>query len=379
MKAAENTSIYIPDDLYALDIPPAAFKVLTKLATYKDGFFSTIQNLCLKTNMIRKTVDRSLKTLMKLGIIFFDETERAGVIKIDWNTIKEMAEENRVEEQPSLLAGVSSRKARKRRSNIYTRHDNTVKSAVNRNVGNLSEDCGKVVGKKSETIDQNKIIGQNVQISWTKCPIANRDINRYINISFIPVDKAPKKQEQKISSEIATATHEEQKATKKSASEFKYRSQTVKTCLDGVDYIVHYDERGYVDHAEYAITPEPGVHPAETSEVRGRENRDDAISSTLVEIMTNEFNYTTSGAKKMVDKMRSYYNRNGYWEYRHGFYEERGNTNTRRIACNTSMLRNIVKTWDKSEKMQQLKITRELEALFPKPDTDSYSSRKYRY
>ena len=170
---SNSTPTYIPEDFFFVSATANARLVLMFLSTFKDGFFSTIQNLCLMTNLSRKTVDRALKDLFAKGLIYLDNSERDNVIRILPDAIKRNAAFNRAKEQPHLLP--KNKKAKTGSTKKFL-------SAAS------SKDMDKMTNEKQDQLvkmsnSENSEIGQNVQSDWSKCPITKRDTNIYTNIN----------------------------------------------------------------------------------------------------------------------------------------------------------------------------------------------------
>ena len=156
----DTITSYVSDDLMQLELAPAPKIILVALSTFKNGYYSTMNNLALKVNMPRRTIQRSLKTLKERGYVYIDETD-VGNIKLLTTNIMKDAEKVRVESmQPTLLKKMQKKSKAKKVDPV----ENSVERVTNSHMGatNCHRGCDNLSHSynKDLNIDKNKYIYQ---------------------------------------------------------------------------------------------------------------------------------------------------------------------------------------------------------------------------
>lgn len=338
---SNSTPTYIPEDFFFVSATANARLVLMFLSTFKDGFFSTIQNLCLMTNLSRKTVDRALKDLFAKGLIYLDNSERDNVIRILPDAIKRNAASNRAKEQPHLLP--KNKKAK---------------------TGSTSKDMDKMTNEKQDQLvkmsnSENSEIGQNVQLDWSKCPIAKRDTNIYTNIniykdlSTIKTIGDEKNFERDFGSDhihISEKEKSEKQVARSQGKNGKPRNVTVRQIVQGYEVLVTYDENGEVDDAHFIDGDVLDRRPSEDKIQQNMQevNHTDALEQTLRHIITTTFMLSKDEAEQLLGRMRKYYAKSGTWRFKRG--------NSKKVVISEKMLKSIVSTWIRNDQRQKQKV-----------------------
>lgn len=335
---SNSTPTYIPEDFFFVSATANARLVLMFLSTFKDGFFSTIQNLCLMTNLSRKTVDRALKDLFAKGLIYLDNSERDNVIRILPDAIKRNAASNRAKEQPHLLP--KNKKAKTGSTKKF-----------------LSAASSKNMDKMSNS--ENSEIGQNVQSDWSKCPITKRDTNIYTNInvykdlSTIKTIGDEKNFECDFGSDHIHISEKEKSEKQVARSQSKNqnpRSVTVRQFVQGYEVLVTYDENGEVDDAHFIDGDVLDRRPSEDKIQQNMQevNHTDALEQTLRHIITTTFMLSKDEAEQLLGRMRKYYAKSGKWRFKRG--------NSKKVVISEKMLKSIVSTWIRNDQRQKQKV-----------------------
>lgn len=154
----DTITSYVSDDLMQLELARAPKIILVALSTFKNGYYSTMNNLALKVNMPRRTIQRSLKTLKERGYVYIDETD-VGNIKLLTTNIMKDAEKVRVESmQPTLLKKMQKKSKAKKVDPV----ENSVERVTNSHMGatNCHRGCDNLSHSynKDLNIDKNKYI-----------------------------------------------------------------------------------------------------------------------------------------------------------------------------------------------------------------------------
>ena len=388
----DTINSYIPEEYFFINATANARLVLMFLSTFKDGFFSTIQNLCLLTNLSRKTVDRALKDLFAQGFIYLDNTERDGVIKLLPEVIKNKAAANKAKAQPHLLP------KRKKSKTGATQKKGTAKTGSTQKI--FSENLAKMTNEVSHNLNtelvkmsnsENESIGQNVQHDWSKCPITKGDINIYTNsniykdLSTINNLGAQKNSAQDDSdlvlnfSEVDPAESDHQEEDQSSKQEQRKKSvrtarsslknKTVRRMYDGIEFLVIYDENGEVDDAHYIDEHGRLDHRPSEETIRKnsqKQNHTAALELTIRHIITNDFHLSQDEAEQLLGRMRNYYAKSGQWRFRHG--------NSKNVAISEKILHSIVRTWLRNDQRQRQKQITQQASCTSLPDL--YGSNK---
>ncbi|MDY6416512.1 MAG: hypothetical protein SPK70_02395 [Succinivibrio dextrinosolvens] len=334
---SNSTPTYIPEDYFFVSATANARLVLMFLSTFKDGFFSTIQNLCLMTNLSRKTVDRALKDLFAKGLIYLDNSERDNVIRILPDAIKRNAASNRAKEQPHLLP--KNKKAKTGSTKKF-----------------LSAASSKNMDKMSNS--ENSEIGQNVQSDWSKCPITKRDTNIYTNINVykdLSTNKTigdEKNFECDFGSDHIHISEKEKSEKQVARSQSKNqnpRSVTVRQFVQGYEVLVTYDENGEVDDAHFIDGDVLDRRPSEDKIQKNMQeaNHTDALEQTLRHIITTTFMLSKDEAEQLLVRMRKYYAKSGKWRFKRG--------KSKNVVISEKMLMSIVSTWIRNDNRQKQK------------------------
>jgi len=344
---SNSTPTYIPEDFFFVSATANARLVLMFLSTFKDGFFSTIQNLCLMTNLSRKTVDRALKDLFAKGLIYLDNSERDNVIRILPDAIKRNAAFNRAKEQPHLLP--KNKKAKTGSTKKF------LSAASSKDMDKMSNEKQDQLVKMSNS--ENAEIGQNVQSDWSKCPITKRDTNIYTNNNIYSTQYNKTIGEEKISERDCSSDHihisEKEKSEKqKSCSQSKNqkpRNVTVRQFVQGYEVLVTYDENGEVDDAHFIDGDVLDRRPSEDKIQKNMQeaNHTDALEQTLRHIITTTFMLSQDEAEQLLGRMRKYYAKSGTWRFKRG--------NSKKVVISEKMLKSIVSTWIRNDQRQKQK------------------------
>lgn len=356
---SNSTPTYIPEDFFFVSATANARLVLMFLSTFKDGFFSTIQNLCLMTNLSRKTVDRALKDLFAKGLIYLDNSERDNVIRILPDAIKRNAASNRAKEQPHLLP--KNKKAKTGSTKKFL-------SAVS------SKDMDKMTNEKQDQLvkmsnSENAEIGQNVQSDWSKCPITKRDTNIYTNSNIYSTQYNKTIGEEKISergSEVSDHEHISENSESETVVSRPHnqnpRNVTVRQIVQGYEVLVTYDENGEVDDAHFIDGDVLDRRPSEDKIQQNMQeaNHTDALEQTLRHIITTTFMLSADEAEQLLVRMRKYYAKSGKWRFKRG--------NSKNVVISEKMLKSIVSTWIRNDQRQKQKAQ-----LKAQDDYSSYS------
>ena len=344
---SNSTPTYIPEDFFFVSATANARLVLMFLSTFKDGFFSTIQNLCLMTNLSRKTVDRALKDLFSKGLIYLDNSERDNVIRILPDAIKRNAACNRAKEQPHLL--VKNKKAKTGSTKKFL-------SAAS------SKDMDKMTNEKQDQLvkmsnSANAEIGQNVQSDWSKCPITKRDTNIYTNINIYKDLSTIKTIGDEKNFERGSEVSDHEHISENSESETVVsrphnqnpRNVTVRQIVQGYEVLVTYDENGEVDDAHFIDGDVLDRRPSEDKIQQNMQeaNHTDALEQTLRHIITTTFMLSADEAEQLLVRMRKYYAKSGKWRFKRG--------NSKNVVISEKMLMSIVSTWIRNDKRQKQK------------------------
>ena len=350
---SNSTPTYIPEDFFFVSATANARLVLMFLSTFKDGFFSTIQNLCLMTNLSRKTVDRALKDLFAKGLIYLDNSERDNVIRILPDAIKRNAASNRAKEQPHLLP--KNKKAKTGSTKKFL----SVAS---------SKDIDKMTNEKQDQLvkmsnSENSEIGQNVQSDWSKCPITKRDTNIYTNINIYKdlstiktigdeknFERGSEVSDHEHISEISESEKSEKQVSCSQSKNQKPRNVTVRQFVQGYEVLVTYDENGEVDDAHFIDGDVLDRRPSEDKIQQNMQeaNHTDALEQTLRHIITTTFMLSADEAEQLLGRMRKYYAKSGTWRFKRG--------NSKKVVISEKMLMSIVSTWIKNDQRQKQKV-----------------------
>ncbi len=284
---------FIPAPLTSLGLSPAYTLVLTILSCFSEGWYGSTLNLSIRAGVSERTVTRALKALHGYGYIYETIENGFSVIRLNESKILEVYERERVHEQPELLM---------RNTHVSLKADNTTKNApVNTIVGNLSETCGKV---EDNTDRMSENDGQIVRNAMTKCPLIY--INTNSNIQFIYI-----KNKQKENSEnTITKSHK---------------------IIDGVDYVVFYNEYGPCDayrsddgtleteildectqviSESHAVTPKKAI----TQKVPSAAENAVAIKTLLI----SNYKKSEEQANELISRMSAYYAKDSTWSFKHG-------------------------------------------------------------
>lgn len=283
----DTITSYVSDDLMQLELAPASKLILIALSTFKNGFYSTMNNLALKVNMPRRTIQRSLKTLKERGYVYIDETD-VGNIKLLTTNIMKDAEKVRVEAmQPSLIKRT---KKKAKTMPVEKPVENSIEGVTNCHMG--ATNCHRGCDKMSHSYNKD----------------LNIDTNKYIYRS----DLNSKEQEQIFESqERDQEVQDEATVTQK-----PQKVRIVKKNVRGIDLLITYDERGEMIGSEFVDYEHAFNKIDETN------NKNEVIASTLRQTLSDVYKLSASDVEQLVERMHSYYAKDGTWRYRKGNRKE---------------------------------------------------------
>lgn len=265
----DTITSYVSDDLMQLELAPAPKIILVALSTFKNGYYSTMNNLALKVNMPRRTIQRSLKTLKERGYVYIDETD-VGNIKLLTTNIMKDAEKVRVESmQPTLLKKMQKKSKAKKVDPV----ENSVERVTNSHMGatNCHRGC------------------DNLSHSYNKD--LNIDKNKYIYRSDLNSKKQGEvPQNQKV--------------------------RIIKKNVRGIELFITYDERGEMINSEFVD------YEHAFDNIDEKNNKNEVITSTLRQTLSDIYKLSASDVEQLIEKMHSYYVKDGTWRYQRGNRKE---------------------------------------------------------
>ena len=250
----DTITSYVSDDLMQLELAPAPKIILVALSTFKNGYYSTMNNLALKVNMPRRTIQRSLKTLKERGYVYIDETD-VGNIKLLTTNIMKDAEKVRVESmQPTLLKKMQKK-------------------------------------SKAKKVD----------------PVEN-------------------------SVERVTNSH-------------------IKKNVRGIELFITYDERGEMINSEFVD------YEHAFDNIDEKNNKTEVITSTLRQTLSDVYKLSASDVEQLIEKMHSYYVKDGTWRY------QRGN----RKEISLSQLTRLCEHWVNNLKKTRQRFKQQSDCVYEEP------------
>lgn len=285
----DTITSYVSDDLMQLELAPAPKIILVALSTFKNGYYSTMNNLALKVNMPRRTIQRSLKTLKERGYVYIDETD-VGNIKLLTTNIMKDAEKVRVEAmQPSLI---KKTKHKAKTKLVEKSVENSIEEVTNSHMG--ATNCHRGCDKLSHSYNKD----------------LNIDKNKYIYRS----DLNSKEQEQIFESlDHDQEVQDETTVTQKPQNQ---KVRIVKKNVRGIDLFITYDERGEMINSEFVD------YEHAFDNIDEKTNRNEVITSTLRQTLSDVYKLSASDVEQLIEKMHSYYVKDGTWRYQRGNRKE---------------------------------------------------------
>lgn len=279
----DTITSYVSDDLMQLELAPAPKIILVALSTFKNGYYSTMNNLALKVNMPRRTIQRSLKTLKERGYVYIDETD-VGNIKLLTTNIMKDAEKVRVEAmQPSLI-----KKTKKAKTKLV---ENSIEGVTNSHMG--ATNCHRGCDKLSHSYNKD----------------LNIDKNKYIYRS----DLNSKEQGEVFETQEHDLEVQNQTVAQKPQNQ---KVRIVKRNVRGIDLLITYDERGEMINSEFVD------YEHAFDNIDEKTNRNEVITSTLRQTLSDVYKLSASDVEQLIEKMHSYYVKDGTWRYQRGNRKE---------------------------------------------------------
>lgn len=315
----DTITSYVSDDLMQLELAPAPKIILVALSTFKNGYYSTMNNLALKVNMPRRTIQRSLKTLKERGYVYIDETD-VGNIKLLTTNIMKDAEKVRVESmQPTLLKKMQM--------------ENSVERVTNSHMGatNCHRGC------------------DNLSHSYNKD--LNIDKNKYIYRS----DLNSKKQGEVFENQAHELELQEQTVDLKPQNQ---KVRIVKKNVRGIELFITYDERGEMINSEFVD------YEHAFDNIDEKNNKNEVITSTLRQTLSDIYKLSASDVEQLIEKMHSYYVKDGTWRY------QRGN----RKEISLSQLTRLCEHWVNNLKKTRQRFKQQSDCVYEEPLTAQQDS-----
>lgn len=267
----DTITSYVSDDLMQLELAPAPKIILVALSTFKNGYYSTMNNLALKVNMPRRTIQRSLKTLKERGYVYIDETD-VGNIKLLTTNIMKDAEKVRVE-------------------NSLEPVENSVEKVTNSHMG--ATNCHRGCDKLSHSYNKD----------------LNIDKNKYIYRS----DLNSKKQGEVFENQTHELELQEQTVALKPQNQ---KVRIIKKNVRGIELFITYDERGEMINSEFVD------YEHAFDNIDEKNNKNEVITSTLRQTLSDIYKMSASDVEQLIEKMHSYYVKDGTWRYQRGNRKE---------------------------------------------------------
>lgn len=284
----ETITSYVSDDLMQLELAPAPKIILVALSTFKNGYYSTMNNLALKVNMPRRTIQRSLKTLKERGYVYIDETD-VGNIKLLTTNIMKDAEKVRVEAmQPSLI---KKTKHKAKTKLVEKSVENSIEGVTNSHMG--ATNCHRGCDKLSHSYNKD----------------LNIDKNKYIYRSDL------NSKEQGEVFETQEHDHEVQKQNVAQNPQ-NQKVRIVKKNVRGIELFITYDERGEMINSEFVD------YEHAFDNIEEKTNRNEVITSTLRQTLSDVYKLSASDVEQLIERMHSYYVKDGTWRYQRGNRKE---------------------------------------------------------
>ena len=315
----DTITSYVSDDLMQLELAPAPKIILVALSTFKNGYYSTMNNLALKVNMPRRTIQRSLKTLKERGYVYIDETD-VGNIKLLTTNIMKDAEKVRVESmQPTLLKKMQM--------------ENSVERVTNSHMGatNCHRGC------------------DNLSHSYNKD--LNIDKNKYIYRS----DLNSKKQGEVFENQAHELELQEQTVDLKPQNQ---KVRIIKKNVRGIELFITYDERGEMINSEFVD------YEHAFDNIDEKNNKNEVITSTLRQTLSDIYKLSASDVEQLIEKMHSYYVKDGTWRY------QRGN----RKEISLSQLTRLCEHWVNNLKKTRQRFKQQSDCVYEEPLTAQQDS-----
>ena len=313
----DTITSYVSDDLMQLELAPAPKIILVALSTFKNGYYSTMNNLALKVNMPRRTIQRSLKTLKERGYVYIDETD-VGNIKLLTANIMKDAEKVRVESmQPTLLKKMQKKSKAKKVDPV----ENSIEGVTNchRGCDNLSHSYNKDLN-----IDKNKYIYRS-------------DLNS-------------KKQGEVFENQAHELELQEQTVAQKPQNQ---KVRIIKKNVRGIELFITYDERGEMINSEFVD------YEHAFDNIDEKNNKNEVITSTLRQTLSDIYKLSASDVEQLIEKMHSYYVKDGTWRY------QRGN----RKEISLSQLTRLCVYWVNNLRKTRQRIKQQSDCVYEEPQS----------
>lgn len=332
----DTITSYVSDDLMQLELAPAPKIILVALSTFKNGYYSTMNNLALKVNMPRRTIQRSLKTLKERGYVYIDETD-VGNIKLLTTNIMKDAEKVRVESmQPTLLKKMQKKSKAKKVDpveNSLEPVENSVERVTNSHMGatNCHRGC------------------DNLSHSYNKD--LNIDKNKYIYRS----DLNSKKQGEVFENQAHELELQEQTVALKPQNQ---KVRIIKKNVRGIELFITYDERGEMINSEFVD------YEHAFDNIDEKNNKNEVITSTLRQTLSDIYKLSASDVEQLIEKMHSYYVKDGTWRY------QRGN----RKEISISQLSKLCVYWVNNLRKTRQRIKQQSDCVYEEPLTAQQDS-----
>lgn len=325
----DTITSYVSDDLMQLELAPAPKIILVALSTFKNGYYSTMNNLALKVNMPRRTIQRSLKTLKERGYVYIDETD-VGNIKLLTANIMKDAEKVRVEAmQPSLIKKMQKKSKAKKVDPV----ENSIEGVTNSHMG--ATNCHRGCDKLSHSYNKD----------------LNIDKNKYIYRS----DLNSKEQGEVFETQEHDLEDQKQTVAQKPQNQ---KVRIVKKNVRGIDLFITYDERGEMINSEFVD------YEHAFDNIDEKTNRNEVITSTLRQTLSDVYKLSASDVEQLIEKMHSYYVKDGTWRY------QRGN----RKAISLSQLTRLCEHWVNNLKKTRQRFKQQSDCVYEEPLTAQQDS-----
>lgn len=325
----DTITSYVSDDLMQLELAPAPKIILVALSTFKNGYYSTMNNLALKVNMPRRTIQRSLKTLKERGYVYIDETD-VGNIKLLTANIMKDAEKVRVEAmQPSLIKKMQKKSKAKKVDPV----ENSIEGVTNSHMG--ATNCHRGCDKLSHSYNKD----------------LNIDKNKYIYRS----DLNSKEQGEVFETQEHDLEVQKQTVAQKPQNQ---KVRIVKKNVRGIDLFITYDERGEMINSEFVD------YEHAFDNIDEKTNRNEVITSTLRQTLSDVYKLSASDVEQLIEKMHSYYVKDGTWRY------QRGN----RKAISLSQLTRLCEHWVNNLKKTRQRFKQQSDCVYEEPLTAQQDS-----
>lgn len=316
----DTITSYVSDDLMQLELAPAPKIILVALSTFKNGYYSTMNNLALKVNMPRRTIQRSLKTLKERGYVYIDETD-VGNIKLLTTNIMKDAEKVRVEAmQPSLIKKTKHKAKTKLMEKSV---ENSIEGVTNSHMG--ATNCHRGCDKLSHSYNKD----------------LNIDKNKYIYRSDL------NSKEQGEVFETQEHDHEVQKQNVAQNPQ-NQKVRIVKKNVRGIELFITYDERGEMINSEFVD------YEHAFDNIEEKTNRNEVITSTLRQTLSDVYKLSASDVEQLIERMHSYYVKDGTWRY------QRGN----RKEISLSQLTRLCEHWVNNLKKTRQRFKRQSDCVY---------------